>query len=88
MKEKHTEAKKRGIPEIQQEYQQNCLKAGHLQYQIRALQKDLDFVNDLLLDLNLEAATLKSKEEAEAKANEPKQEAKLAAVPSAEEVKS
>ncbi len=59
--------KKRSIQDIQGEYQNLCLKAGHVQYNIQVLQKDLDMVNSSLLDLNLEAAAVKA---AEAKAAE------------------
>jgi hypothetical protein len=55
----------RTIPEIQNEYQNLCLKAGHLQYQVTVFQGDLDLVNKELRDLNLEAASVKA---AEAKA--------------------
>lgn len=60
-----SEAKKRSIPEIQQEYQNLCLKAGHLQYQVYTFTKDLEAVNKELRDLNLEAAAVKAAEDAE-----------------------
>lgn len=53
----------RTIPEIQQEYQQNCTRAGHLQYQIYTLEKDLALVNDLLRNLNFEASAAAPKPE-------------------------
>lgn len=52
--------KPRSLSEIQSDYQNLCLKAGHVQYQIFALQKDLDLINDSLRDLNLEAASVKA----------------------------
>lgn len=58
---------KRTIAEIQQEYQGLCLKAGHLQYQVFTLKKDLALVNDELRDLNLEASQVKAEEERAAK---------------------
>jgi hypothetical protein len=61
------EKKDRSVAEIQQEYQQLCFKAGHLQYQIDALSKDLAVLNGTMRDLNFEAAGAQAKE-AEAKA--------------------
>lgn len=58
----------RTIPEIQQEYQNLCLKAGQLQYQVYTFSKDLEMVNKELRDLNLEAAAVNAAQEA-AKAN-------------------
>lgn len=52
----------RSIVEIQTEYQNLCLKAGHLQYQVYTFGKDLDMVNQELRDLNLEAAAIKAQE--------------------------
>jgi hypothetical protein len=46
----------RSVDAIQTEYTQLCTKAGHLQYQINALSKDLELVNKTLTDLNLEGA--------------------------------
>jgi hypothetical protein len=40
--------------EITVDYQKHVMKAGSIQYQIHALQKDLDLVNDQLRDLNVE----------------------------------
>lgn len=51
---------KRSIPEIQQEYQNLCLKAGHVQYQLFTNQKDLELLNGELRKLNLEAAAVKA----------------------------
>lgn len=55
--------KSRDVSEIQVDYQNLCLKAGHIQYQIFALSKDLELVNSSLRDLNLEAANVKSQSE-------------------------
>lgn len=60
--------KSRSMEEIQKEYSQICFKAGQLQYQIHALNKDLEVVNSTLRDLNFEAA----KVNAETKAAEEK----------------
>ncbi len=63
----------RELPVIQQEYQNLCVKAGHLQYQIVTLQKDLDALNSTLRDLNFEgagAAAKAKKDEAEKAAKE------------------
>lgn len=57
---------KRSIPEIQQEYQNLCLKAGHVQYQIYTHTSDLELVNAQLRDLNLEAAAVKAEEDKKA----------------------
>lgn len=46
----------RPIDEVQKEYQALCVRAGHIQYQIFALGKDLEVLNETLRDLNLEAA--------------------------------
>lgn len=48
----------RAVSDIQSDYQNLCLKAGHIQYQIFALSKDLELVNSSLRDLNLEAAEI------------------------------
>ena len=58
------EKKSRSMQELQQDYQAQSLRAGHLAYQIDALKKELAAVFDMQRDLNLEAA----KVEAEAKA--------------------
>lgn len=57
----------RTIEQIQQEYQQGALKAGHISYQVYALKKDLELVNQALQNLNLEAAALKAKQVEEKK---------------------
>jgi hypothetical protein len=56
-----SEKKERTVPEISQEYSGLCTKAGHLQYQINTLQKDLELLNGTLRDLNLEAAAVQAK---------------------------
>lgn len=58
----------RTFKDVNIEYQKTCFKAGQLQYQIFALSKDLDAVNDVLRDLNIEGATLQAKEAEAAKA--------------------
>lgn len=63
-----TQNKTRTVPEIQQEYTSECTRAGHLQYQIVTLSKDLDMLNDHLRDLNLEAAAAQAKANAESSA--------------------
>lgn len=70
--------KKRTIPEIQQEYQNACLRAGHLQYQVFTLSNDLEMLNSTLRDLNLEAAAVKAADDKAKKQEE--EPAKLAAV--------
>ena len=54
------QAKVRTIEDVQREYQQTCVRAGHLQYQVYGLTKDLEMVNKQLLDLNLEAAGIQA----------------------------
>jgi hypothetical protein len=51
----------RTLEQIQQEYQNMCLRAGHKQYQIFALQKELDVLNEEIRNLNFEAASLQAK---------------------------
>lgn len=66
------EAKKtRTVEEIQQEYTQLCCKAGHTQYQISGLEKDLEMINSSLRELNFEAAAASA---AKAAAEAPKEE--------------
>lgn len=68
-----SEVKKRTIADIQAEYQGSCTRAGHLQYQVFTLQKDLDLLNDKLRELNLEAAAVqRAEDEAKAAAEAPK----------------
>lgn len=65
----------RKLEEIQADYQRLCVQAGHIQYQVFTLNKDLALLNDQLRDLNLEGAAAQecAKKEAEgAKSNEEK----------------
>jgi uncharacterized coiled-coil DUF342 family protein len=57
-----SETKKRTIDEIRKEYTDLCLKAGHTQYQIDTLTKDLGVINNTLRDLNFEAASVQAAE--------------------------
>jgi prefoldin subunit 5 len=59
----------RSIEEIHQDYSRICSQAGHVQYQIAVLSKDLELLNSQLKDLNLEAAKVQAAKEAEAKAS-------------------
>lgn len=59
--------KKRTVAEIQNEYQSGCLKAGHINYQIYTLGRDLELLNSSLRDLNLEAAAAQVAEKSEEK---------------------
>lgn len=54
---------KRTLADLQQEYSQLCSTAGHLEYQIFALQSELDSVNNALQSISLEAGTAKSNNE-------------------------
>lgn len=51
----------RKVEEIHAEYSNLCAKAGHLQYQISVLSKDLKTLNDQLETLNFEAAASAAK---------------------------
>lgn len=62
-----SEKAKRSIPEIQSEYESLCMKAGHTEYQIYTLKKELELINGTLRDLNLEAAALKAEEDKQKK---------------------
>lgn len=62
--------KKRTVEELQQEYANLCARAGHLQYQVYTLSKDLEIVNQTMRDLNFEAAAAKQAEEAAKKESE------------------
>lgn len=57
-------SEKRTVEQLSGEYAQLCQKAGHLNYQIHAISKDLELVNEQLRELNLEAATLQASEKA------------------------
>lgn len=55
----------RPLEQIQQDYQRTCTQVGNLQYQIWALDKDLQLLNEQLRDLSLEgAASNKAAQEA------------------------
>lgn len=56
----------RSIQQIQQEFGALCSRAGHLQYQIWAFEKDLELLNDQIRKLNFEAAALHAEENAKA----------------------
>lgn len=64
----------RPVQEIQQEYTNLCTRAGHTQYQISTLQKDLAILNDSLRDLNAEASASQQAAEASKAAEAPKAE--------------
>ena len=74
-----SEVKKRTVQDVQQEYTGLCARAGHLQYQINAMQKDLELINTTLRDLNVEASKFAAEEkiaaETAAKENEVAQNA-------------
>ena len=70
-----SEKARRNIAEIQTDYQNMCLKAGHLQYQVYTYSKDLEMVNGQLRDLNLEAAASKAAEDKAAAEAKPALEA-------------
>lgn len=53
----------RKVAEIQQEYQQGCLRLGHLSYQIAALEEDKKILTSQLRDLNLEASAANQAEQ-------------------------
>lgn len=46
----------RTLAEIQSEYQNLCARAGQTQYQVYALQRELEVFNEKLRDLNFEGA--------------------------------
>ncbi len=83
MSEKKAE---RTMETVQLEYTQLCNRAGHIQYQLQTFKKDLELINKSLRDLNLEAAAINEKNQAEAKAKQ-EAEAKAAAEQPKEEVK-
>lgn len=45
----------RTVEDVQRDYSNLCTKAGHIQYQIDTLSKDLDLLNQSRRDLNNEA---------------------------------
>lgn len=51
---------KRTVEVIHREYSQLCSQAGHLQYNITVLTKDLELLNEQLKSLNLEAAAIQA----------------------------
>ena len=51
----------RTLPEVHQDYSNICAKAGHIQFQISQLTKDLVLMNSQLLDLNFEGAKINEK---------------------------
>lgn len=55
----------RTVKEIQADYSNLCVRAGHLNYSIFALSIDLDLIHEQMKDLNIEGATAQ-KAEAEA----------------------
>ena len=57
------EKKKRTVDEIRSEYGRICTQAGHIQYQMSALETDLSLLNEQLKQLNFEAS-IAIKEEA------------------------
>ena len=57
-----SEAKKeRTLESVHQEYSRLCSQAGHIQYQIAVLSKDLETLNSQLRELNAEAFALQAK---------------------------
>jgi len=56
----------RTLEDIKKEYADGCVKAGHIQYQLFTLSKDLEVLNNSLRDLNFEAAKLQTEEKKEA----------------------
>jgi hypothetical protein len=53
----------RTLQDIQNQYTGLCNKAGHLNYQIRTFEKDLELIYSTLRDLNFEAAALQAKDQ-------------------------
>lgn len=48
----------RTVDDVRKDYSSLCARAGHLQYQIDTIGKDLTLVNDQLRELNFEAAKI------------------------------
>lgn len=46
----------RTLPEIQRHYQETCVRAGQLQYQVKVYSDELETVNEELVRINKEAA--------------------------------
>lgn len=63
-------AEARKVSEIQQEFQETCLKLGYAEYQIYQHGRDAALLKERILDLNLEAAASKQLEDAAAKEEE------------------
>lgn len=61
------ETKTRTLEEIQTEFGRLCMRAGQLQYETAIRQKDLEAINKAIQSLNVEAAKLRDKTQAEAK---------------------
>ena len=57
------EKKERTVDSIHREYSELCARAGHIQYQIAVMSKDLELINEQLKTLNLEAASKQAKKE-------------------------
>lgn len=64
----------RTLEQIQGEFNLLCAKAGHAQYQISVLEKDLEVINRQIEDLNLEASQLSKAEAEKAAASAPSAE--------------
>lgn len=62
------QAKERTLEVVHQDYSRLCSQAGHVQYQISVLKKDLETLNVQLRDLNAEAFSLQAKAAPEASA--------------------
>lgn len=57
--------KERTLQDIQSEYQNAAMRAGHLEYQIYTLKRDLTLLNETMRDLNLEAASVQANKQKE-----------------------
>lgn len=65
MSEENKKPEVRTSQVIQQEYAQQCARAGNLQYELHAKSKDLEVLNNTLRDLNFEyVGALRSESEA------------------------
>ena len=74
----------RTIEQVQQEFNQACLRAGHLEYTIYTNKKDLELLNQTIRNLNFEAASIQAaNQKAAAEAAAPAPAPTLAAVPDA-----
>lgn len=61
-------SERRSTEQLSAEYGKLCQQAGHLNYQIHAISKDLELVNEQLRELNLEAAANQQAAQSEAAA--------------------